>query len=180
MRVSEAFVGDFRYDVGMNGAKDGGPGIVTADCRRARPADAGFDAWVRSAANDPDAAHALAEVFANLAPVERRAFRAALRRDALRISSHARVVALVGSLDADPHWEAWENGDRLTIVAPGAGGLTLEGDRVRWTRRREPDGRPVPIGLAVERVARALWTARRAGRRWPKALGAFADLFDVV
>lgn len=156
-----------------------GPGLATADCRRARVAEPSFDAWVRRAANDPDVACTLVEVFVNLAPVERRAFRAALRKDALRDASHARTLALVGALDADPSFEAWENDGRLTIAARGAGGLTLDGGRVRWSRRSTPEGARVPISIAVDRVARALWAARRAGRRWPRALSAFADLFDV-
>lgn len=156
-----------------------GPGLATADCRRVRAPEPSFDAWLRSAANDPDVACTLVEVFVNLAPVERRAFRAALRKDALRDASHARTLALVGAVDADPSWEAWENDGRLTIVGRGAGGLTLDGGRVRWSRRHRPGGSSVPISIAVDRVARALWAARRAGRRWPRALSAFADLFDV-
>ncbi|MCB9622634.1 MAG: hypothetical protein H6723_04770 [Sandaracinus sp.] len=157
-----------------------GPGLATADCRRARARDPRFDAWLRHAANDPDAACSLVEAYVCLAPVERRAFRAALRNDALRNASHARTVALVGSLDADPTWEAWENEGRVTIVASGAGGLTLERGRIRWSRRSEPEGARIPVPDAVDRVTRALWAARRAGRRWPPALSAFADLFDVA
>lgn len=163
----------------MERGKQNGPGLAQADRRRRRPPSAGFDAFLRRAANDPDAAWTFAEVYVSLHPDERQALRVALREGALRDASHARTVALVGSLDADPALEAWEQGSRLTIVAPGAGGLTLERGEVRWSRRGPPGGLTIPLPEAVDRVSRALWAAHREGRRWPKALPAFADLFDL-
>ena len=101
------------------------------------------------------------------------------------------MLAAFAAIERDPwvrrrarqSFAAWEGPEEVVVQAPGLGAIEARADRAEPIRVHAdwspaPRHRAVDLERAVDRLAQAMWDARRAGERWPADAGAFAELFD--